>query len=94
MNHLVILARFAGPSVPALHFTPFKLREWAVDAHKEYVEWLQEQYNAMHPNLSFDDVFNDEIVACLGQSRQAAMKALEECGSHGRPQEVAALDAP
>jgi hypothetical protein len=93
VDYVVVLARFAYPSVSALQFALLKLSRWAVKSDKEHIKWLKELHEARHPRLGLNDVFDDEVIAGLGQCRQATMESFEERGSHARPGKIPIFDA-
>jgi hypothetical protein len=69
-----------------------KFSERAVQSYGEYIVGLKKTDDALHPTLSLDDVFDDQVVSCIGEGRQGHVEAGEKLWSHVLPAEVAAVD--
>ena len=93
MDGLKVAPRVAKRAVATGALSSFELFKWAMQADKVDVESVQEPDQVRHPAPGLDDVLDDQVIAGQRQPWQAAMKAVEECGSQGGPFELVRLDA-
>jgi hypothetical protein len=75
-------AASADAAIAALVLAAIDLVEVAVDADEEDVEAGQQRGELFAPGGELDDVVDDQVVARLGQRRDAAVEAGEEPRAH------------
>jgi hypothetical protein len=89
----MIGAGFTEPSVSSLNLSSLKLFKRTVQANEVDVMWREEQEQRIHPGALLNDVFDEQVVACLSKRRDAAMETFKECFPHVRPSKVSSINS-
>jgi len=84
-----MLEPFAAITISSFAFAVGKVAWAAVNAHQEDVVWREKLDDQSRPIFVLDYVIDNEIVAGLGNRREATVKRLEEAGSQFWPREGA-----
>lgn len=82
-----VLEPFASITISSFAFAFEKVAWAAVNADQEDIVWREKLDDQSRPIFVLDDVIDDEIVAGLGNRREATVKRLEEAGTHLWPRE-------
>ena len=63
-----------------------------MDANEKDIKRTEQFLHPSHPLLSFDDVFDNEVVARLGKRRYGPVKPFKKGFPHSLPGKLARLD--
>jgi hypothetical protein len=73
----VVSARIPASAIPALPFAPFELRQGAVKAHVEDVEWREQIHQPTKLVLRFDDIIDNDVISRRSQCGKASIIAVK-----------------